>query len=32
MRAATLSAAPPWTEAGRGPRPVDQVHVFFLTK
>jgi hypothetical protein len=25
-------ASPPWTEAGRGPRPGDQVHGFFLTK
>jgi hypothetical protein len=25
-------ASPPWTKAGRGPRPVDRVHDFFLTK
>jgi hypothetical protein len=25
-------ADPPWTEAGCGPRPVDQIHGFFLTK
>jgi hypothetical protein len=25
-------AGPPWTEVGRGPRPVYRVHGFFLTK
>jgi hypothetical protein len=25
-------AGPPWTEAGCGPRPMDRVHDFFLTK
>jgi hypothetical protein len=25
-------AGPPWTEDEHGPRPVDQVHCFFLTK
>jgi hypothetical protein len=25
-------AGPPWTEAGRGPWPVDRVHGFFLAK
>jgi hypothetical protein len=25
-------ASPPWTEVGHGPRPVDRVHGFFLTK
>jgi hypothetical protein len=25
-------AGPPWTEVGRGPRPVYRVHDFFLTK